>query len=82
MSRTPRRHVHDDSFAGRLRQAKAASGKSADTIAKDAGVTVRVVQRWIAGDGQPSGENLIRLARVLDRDPAWFYDGDETKAVA
>lgn len=36
------------------------------------------VSLWIKGETVPSGENLVKLARVLDRSPEWLQTGRET----
>lgn len=46
------------------------------------GVGLRLVQRWRAGDGEPSGLNLVRLAAALRREPAWFYEEAGLEAAA
>jgi transcriptional regulator with XRE-family HTH domain len=45
------------------------------------------VSRWERGEHKPSDENIVLLARVLSRDPGWFFvdrepNGDETPVAA
>jgi transcriptional regulator with XRE-family HTH domain len=54
---------------------------SVDEVAREVGVSVRLLQRWRSGQGAPSAPNLIALANALGRDAEWFY-ADETKAAA
>lgn len=63
-------------FAARLNEAiESSEFGSVEQLAREIDVTLRVVQKWRAGDGQPSGANLVKLAKALGREPAWFFTG-------
>lgn len=61
-------------FSRRLREAIADSGLTQEAVARKIDVTLRAVQFWVAGTQEPKGRQLVALAQVLDRDPAWFYE--------
>lgn len=80
MSRSATRQVVQRSgFARRFHQAL--DGRTSEEFARELGVTLRTVQRWRSGEGEPRAAELIRLAELLGRDPAWFY-ADDPKAEA
>jgi transcriptional regulator with XRE-family HTH domain len=63
-------------FAARLVQAQEEEGLKSEALARAIGAGLRLVQRWRSGEVEPSGRNLVRLARALRRDAAWFYEDD------
>lgn len=50
-------------------------------VALGAGDAMKV-SRWERGEHLPSNESMAALASVLGRDPAWFYEPNESKAAA
>lgn len=60
-------------FAAKLREAQAEIGVTSEALARQIGVTLRLVQRWRAGSSEPGGENLVALAAAVDREASWFY---------
>lgn len=42
--------------------------------------SLRTVQRWRGGDSEPTGADLVLIAKTLDRDPAWFFEPDLPEA--
>lgn len=60
-------------IAENLRRAQDERGHTNEEMARLAGVTLRVYQRWRAGEGAPRWENLTRLAAALELEPGWFY---------
>jgi transcriptional regulator with XRE-family HTH domain len=73
MSRRATRQVSSrEGFA--LRFHEALDGRTSEAFARELGVTLRTVQRWRNGEGEPTAAVLIRLAALLERDPGWFYD--------
>lgn len=66
----------------RLREAQAAKDLTNEQLAGEVGVTVRLLQKWRSGDVTPSYPNLLKLARILEREIGWFYstDGDDREA--
>lgn len=67
-------------FSARLREAIASAGLTQEAVAREVDVSLRAVQFWAAGTQEPKGRQLVALARVLDRDPAWFFDNEELAA--
>jgi transcriptional regulator with XRE-family HTH domain len=66
------------SFALKLNEALA--GTTSESFARRIDKTLRTVQRWRAGDSEPSGSDLVLIARALDRDPSWFYESESEAA--
>lgn len=64
-------------FSRRLREAITAADLTQEAVAREIEVSLRAVQFWVAGTQEPKGRQLIALARVLNRDPSWFFPGDE-----
>lgn len=79
MSRKATRQVERTGFALRLHTALVEEGLTAENFARDIDTTLRTVQRWRNGESQPSGADLVVIARRLGRDPAWFF-GHEREA--
>jgi transcriptional regulator with XRE-family HTH domain len=67
-------------FSRRLREALADAGVTQEALARETDVSLRAVQFWVAGTQEPKGRQLVALARVLDRDPAWFFEPEEKAA--
>lgn len=65
-------------FADRLNEALGQT--TSEAFARIIGRTLRTVQRWRAGETEPSGADLVLVARTLGRDPAWFYGADGERA--
>jgi transcriptional regulator with XRE-family HTH domain len=82
MSRSATRQVLQRAgFAAKLHEAL--GERTSEDFARELGVTLRTVQRWRSGEGEPRAAELVRLAELLGRDPAWFYaDHDHPKAAA
>lgn len=71
MSRNATRQVGRSGFAQRFHEALGA--RTSEDFARELGVTLRTVQRWRGGEGEPQAAQLIRIAELLGREPAWFY---------
>lgn len=52
-----------------IRSARKATGKSLDDVARAVGVSERSVRRWELGQTMPDAGSLLKLARVLRRNP-------------
>jgi transcriptional regulator with XRE-family HTH domain len=65
-------------FAARLNEAL--GNTTSESFARRINRTLRTVQRWRAGESQPSGADLVVIARSLGREAAWFYEPQETAA--
>jgi hypothetical protein len=68
-------------FARRLVQAMNEAGESAEGLALDEQWSLRLVQKWRAGDNRPSYTNQQRLADRYGKSVAWFYE-EPVEAVA
>lgn len=78
MSRHATRQVSSRTgFAARFHEAL--GEQTAESFARELGLTLRTVQRWRGGEGEPTAATLIRVAAALGREPAWFYT-DEREA--
>ena len=66
----------------RLREASQAAGLTQQGVATALGLSMRGVQSWFLGQADPSGDNLVALARLLGRRPEWFYGHDEEEVAA
>jgi transcriptional regulator with XRE-family HTH domain len=60
-------------FARNLRTAMAARDLTQEALAREAVVSFHTVSAWARGKAEPKGRQLIALATVLDREPAWFF---------
>lgn len=61
----------------RLRQAAQEADLTQQAIATRLGMSMRAVQNWFLGEREPGGSNLVALAELLGREPAWFYTARE-----
>lgn len=81
MSRKATRQVDRSGFALRLHTAL--GDKTSEAFSREIDRTLRTVIRWRNGESQPSGADLVLIARALGRDPEWFFAADpETEAAA
>jgi len=60
------------------KQMKALGLKSVDLV-KQTGASKGAISNWVNGTTNPSGENLINLAKCLKRSPSWLLNGEEDK---
>lgn len=64
-------------IAARIRQAQLEArdgeGIRNEELARELGVTLRLVQKWRAGENAPSQKNLMKLARYFGREISWFF---------
>jgi transcriptional regulator with XRE-family HTH domain len=65
-----------------LRAALEERGMTQQMLADLVGVSLRAVQKWVAGGSTPSATTLFRVADVLEKDPAWFFRANEPEEVA
>jgi transcriptional regulator with XRE-family HTH domain len=72
MSRQVNTTSSGSSFAEKLNEALA--GTTSESFARRIDRTLRTVQRWRSGATEPSGSDLVLIARTLGRDPSWFYE--------
>lgn len=64
----------------RLRDAVAAKGLTQEAISSAAGVSRQTFAEWIKGQ-TPRGNHLLSLCRILDADPASFFENDAAAVV-
>jgi transcriptional regulator with XRE-family HTH domain len=68
------------SLGTKIREARRAAGfKNAETFAVALRVGVRTVQRWEAGENDPSIKRMVEIARVTNQ-PLSFFIGSEVAA--
>jgi transcriptional regulator with XRE-family HTH domain len=65
-------------FAAKLDEAL--TGTTSESFARRIDRSLRTVMRWRNGESEPSGADLILIARELERDPSWFYEASEEVA--
>lgn len=68
--------------ARNIRLARKAAGHTQESLAQELGVTLRAVSGWEGATSLPARHNLVALARVLKREPEWFYGLENEKAAA
>lgn len=64
----------------RLRAATTAANMTQQDVAMRLGASMRGVQKWFLGEAEPKGGKLIALARLLDREPDWFFTDEAEEA--
>ena len=63
-------------FQQRLIESKDASGLTWAEIAKLAGISKSLISHYKSGRNMPLSDNLYRLAKILNVDPAWLAGYD------
>lgn len=71
------RHT-DTTFAERLKEAQ--GDMTTEALARRIDVSLRVVQRWRSGKGEPNGASLSRLCLALGKPVSFFYDNGDKAA--
>lgn len=61
-------------FGVRLKEAQLENGLSTEALARQIDVSLRVVQRWRSGEGEPTGASLARLCLALGKPVEFFYE--------
>lgn len=63
-----------ETLGQRIRAARKGAGfKNAETLAVALGVGVRTVQRWEAGESDPSIRRILEIARLTNQSPQFFF---------
>lgn len=70
--------VQRTGFALKLHEALGRT--TSESFARDVDKSLRTVMRWRNGESEPSGSDLVLIARTLGRDPSWFYETEEMAA--
>jgi transcriptional regulator with XRE-family HTH domain len=60
-------------LAANLRVALAERGMTQEALARTINVSLSSVNGWCGGESLPRWKSLQAIARVLGRDPSWFY---------
>lgn len=64
----------------RIRLAQAAKGLTTEELAREVGISLRLVQKHRAGDNAPGFDNLAKYGRALDKPIGWFFGEAEVAA--
>ncbi|EHL9624030.1 helix-turn-helix domain-containing protein [Salmonella enterica subsp. enterica serovar Bonariensis] len=64
----------------RIRQRRKQIGLSQNKLSKAAGVSDSSISLWESDTTAPRGENLHKLAEILQCSPTWILFGDEDKS--
>lgn len=64
------------SMGNRIRKRRKDLKLTQKHIAEHVGVKTPSVTQWESGEYKPNGENLLRLAAVLETTPEWITDGE------
>lgn len=67
-------------FGVRLRRRRQELGLSQAELAMALETDTMNISRWERGYSGPRAESFLALARMLGRDPAWFYKSEEQAA--
>lgn len=73
-------NMNEMTLGQRIRQRRKDIGLSQSKLSKAAGVSDSSISLWESDTTAPRGENLHKLATVLQCSPTWILFGDEDKA--
>ena len=68
-------------FAIRLQATMTARKKSTPELANEVEVSFEMARRYLAGQGQPCWERLVKMAKWLNVEPNWLRDGEDMRQV-
>lgn len=63
-----------ETIAARLKEAQGELGMKTEELARETGISLRLVQKHRAADNAPSWDTLTRYSRVLKKPVAWFLE--------
>lgn len=72
MTNSPRT-VPNVNLPTNLRSALDQADRTQEWLAREIGVSLRQVQKYVAGNAEPSGGRLVAMANALGKDAGWFY---------
>lgn len=72
----PKRSRRDDGFPARIRTIVREWG-SANSFAREAGVSEAALRKWMAGQSEPTRDRLVSLARAAGVSLVWLATGTE-----
>lgn len=61
-------------FCERLNEALSTKRIKQAELAQKTGINKGLISRYVNGEVQPVGENLVKIAKALDVSPFWLYD--------
>lgn len=71
--------MNEITLGQRIRQRRKQIGLSQNKLSKAAGVSDSSISLWESDTTAPRGENLHKLAAILQCSPTWILFGDEDK---
>ncbi|OAT26697.1 transcriptional regulator [Buttiauxella ferragutiae ATCC 51602] len=71
--------MNEMTLGQRIRQRRKQIGLSQNELSKAAGVSDSSISLWESDNTAPRGENLHKLATVLQCSPTWILFGDDDK---
>ncbi|EFB6639600.1 helix-turn-helix domain-containing protein [Escherichia coli] len=71
--------MNEKTLGQRIRERRKQVGLSQNDLSKAAGVSGSSISLWESDHTAPRGQNLHRLAEVLQCSPTWILFGDEDK---
>ncbi|EOK3512977.1 helix-turn-helix domain-containing protein [Escherichia coli] len=74
--------MNEKTLGQRIRERRKQVGLSQNGLSKAAGVSGSSISLWESDYTAPRGQNLHRLAEVLQCSPTWILFGDEDKTPA
>ncbi|WP_329807590.1 helix-turn-helix domain-containing protein, partial [Escherichia coli] len=74
--------MNEKTLGQRIRERRKQVGLSQNGLSKAAGVSGSSISLWESDHTAPRGQNLHRLAEVLQCSPTWILFGDEDKTPA
>lgn len=69
-------------IAARIREAQADRDLKTEELARETGISLRLVQKHRAGENAPGDANLRRYASVLRKPLQFFFSGDPIERAA
>ena len=75
-------NMNEKTLGQRIRERRKQVGLSQNGLSKAAGVSGSSISLWESDHTAPRGQNLHRLAEVLQCSPTWILFGDEDKTPA
>ena len=71
------RNPVDIYVGGRLRLKRTLAGLSQERLGDSVGLTFQQIQKYEKGANRISASRMFQFARVLEVEPAWFFEGIE-----
>jgi transcriptional regulator with XRE-family HTH domain len=68
-------HPVDEHVAQKIRQARVLRGMTQSALAGQIGCSFQQLQKYEAGQNRVSASRLFQIAKALEVEPAYFFDG-------